>query len=252
MKEKLLIIDCETTAGGSGPEVEPFEIAFLDDVTTTFRMCPNKPILPSATVIHGFTNEDVKTFKPIKEVIGEVYEYLKETITSETCVTAYNTSFDFGVIDSACQEYLGKSFAPKNSFDTLRLAQKIIPVERSGNHRLDTVFYYLFPKELKWLLKSRASHSADMDVDITSRVISGLWERLEHVEQREFSTIKELCDYTNAPIALKVWPFGKHRGDIIADVLKTDSQYVSWFMKQDWCDDNPDLVYTIKKERGEL
>ena len=252
MEEKLLIIDCETTAGGSGSDVELFEVAFLDEEVSTFQMCPNKPILPSATVIHGCTNEDVKSYRPIEDVIQEVYAYLRKTITPATCVTAYNTSFDFEVIDRAFKEYLGKSFAPKNTFDTLRLAQKIVPVERTGNHRLDTIFYYLFPDELKWLLSSRNSHSADTDVDITSRVISGLWERLEVVEQKSFATIQEVCDYTNAPLLLSIWPFGKHRGDLIKDVLKTDSQYVSWFMKQDWCEDSPDLLYTIKKERGQL
>jgi len=253
MNEKLIIIDCETTAGGNGPDVAPIEISFSDDgKPVTFMMCPDKKVLPSSTVIHGLTNEDVKQYDPMEQVIPKVYAYLQEVVTPGTYITAYNTAFDFNVIDKAFTEILGKSFKPTKQFDILRLAQKVVPVETSGNHRLDTIFYFLFPDKLKYLMKTRQVHTGSVDVDLTDEVLGGLWTRLEILEDKEFKTIAEVADYTNAPKTLTVWPMGKHRGDFIKDVLKQDAQYIKWFMDQSWKDDMPDLVYTIRKARGEV
>lgn len=252
MTERLLVLDCESTAGGQTPGCEPIQISWTisdDDDVRTFKMKPNSPVLPCSTVIHGLTQADVDKLAPIETVLPKVHEQFAKDITPETVVTAYNTSFDFELIHSAFETYLEKKFKPKNQFDVLRLARKLISIDATGNHRLDTVFYFLFPDKLSYLTEMRGKqHEADADVIVTEQVIGCLWELAEETVGKQLA-VAGLADFTNAPMLLDNWPFGKHYGEPIVDVLKNDGQYVDWFMKQSWIDEKPDLVYTIQQRR---
>jgi len=249
--KRLLILDCEATAGGQTEGCAPIEIAWItsdSNETKVFQMRPESPVLPCSTVIHGLTQEDVDQFDPIDQVLPEVYEQFRNDITENTFVTAYNTDFDFNLIHSAFDRYLEKKFQPINQFDTLRLARKVIPLNLVGNHRLDTVFYYLHPNKLEYLMKLRGmTHDASHDVEITEQVISSLWKLAEDGLGEKLG-LAELSEFANGPMLLDVWPFGKHYGEPIEDVIKKDSSYVRWFLEQSWADERPDLVYTIEEK----
>lgn len=248
--EKLLLLDCESTAGGQTAGCEPIQISWTitdDDDLRTFNMKPNSPVLPCSTVIHGLTQKDVEAYAPIEEVLPKVYEQFQKDIDENTYITAYNTSFDFELIHSAFDVYLEKQFKPRKQFDVLRLARKLISVDATGNHRLDTIFYYLFPDKLNYLLEMRGTkHDADADVIVTEQVLFGLWEAAEEVAGKKL-TLAKVAQFANSPMLMDKWPFGKHYGEPIEEVLKTDPQYVSWFLKQSWADEKPDLVYTIEQ-----
>jgi len=250
----ILMIDCETTAGGDGPEVELIQFSCgktgIESDPITINMQPKKPVLPSATVIHGMTQEDVEKFPLITNVISKVYEALQARITPDTYVAAYNSAFDVEVIHRAFQRYLNKTFAPKKQFDILRLAQKLIPKEESGNHRLDTVYYYVTGK-LDHLMEMRQTHDAASDVLLTQEVLEGLWDLAENKKEKDLS-LEELVKFAYEPNLLEKWPWGKHAGDQIGDVIQHDSGYINWFLSKSWSSDSQhmDLLYTIKALGG--
>ena len=247
---KLLVLDCETTEGGEAETCEPIEIAYYligKDEVKTFLMCPPSPCLPSASVIHGLMQKDINKFESIQTVLPKFYDELIADMTLDTYVIAYNAPFDIGCLSRAFSKYLKKRFAPKKVLDLLRLAQKTVPVKASGNHRLDTIYFYLFPDKLDYLLKCRQEHSGAMDVKLEADVLDGLWARAEALEGCTL-TMEELIAYTVRPEIITVWPFGKAKDQDINNVVANDRGYISWFLKQPWCNDWPDLVYTLKEK----
>lgn len=246
----FLLVDCETTAGGDGEDNEPIEVSYLlsssyaDTSIRTFRMRPEMPCLPSATVIHGMEQRDIDQYNAAGEVLEDLYTAFTQDLTSETYVLAYNAPFDIDCIDRAFNKYLGKHFTPKKVLDLLKLARKIIPIDVAGNHRLDTVYYFLYPDKLTYLMKCRQQHSAEIDVQLEMEVFLSLWKQAEFLANRSF-TIDELVAYTYEPVELFEWPFGKHKGNSIDAVVKDNPGYIKWFFAQEWINDWPDLVYTL-------
>ena len=103
---------------------------------------------------------------------------------------------------------------------------------------------------LNYLLTSRQTHSAKNDIDITEMVFSKLWKLASEKENTNLS-IEELEEFSKRPLILDQWPFGKHRNKPIDQVLKTDRQYVNWFLykaESSFRKGYPDLVYTLKEK----
>lgn len=250
--KSFLVLDCETTKGDVTPETEPIEISWRllteeEGKNVVFMMRPEVPCLPCATVIHGLAQAEIDKFDPIKEVLPKVYNAFKE-LSSDTVVIAYNAPFDIGVIDQAFQKYIGKRFQPKRVLDLLRLAQKLIDKAKSGNHRLSTVHYYLFPEKLHVLLSTRAIHSGLVDAELTEEVLLGLWDLASEKEGHDLA-IDELIEFTQRAEIVEVWDWGRHKGKLVADVVDRHPDYIRWFFKQDWHTEEKhrDLVYTINQ-----
>jgi len=249
----LLILDLETTASNVTPETEPIEVSFSvltqdgNENNHQYKMKPDVPVLPCATVIHGQTQDDVDKLRPIVLVLKDIYEQFQK-LQPDTIVAAYNAQFDVNVLDQAFQKYIQKRFQPKRVLDILRLAQKLLSVKKTGGHRLDAVFYYLFPNRLKELIDGRTTHSGSHDVDIETQVLMELWERAEKVSGYTNCTLDQLYEFAVRPMLVEEWGWGKHRGEKVLDVLKEDRSYVSWFMEKcDFRDQHPDLVFTIEQ-----
>lgn len=251
MNAELLIIDTETTASGDAPGNEPIQISWkcigksAAEEDETFLMCPESPCLPGCSVIHGYSQKDINTFEPIKVALERVWNTLT-LYPSDIIVCGYNVDFDISIIHNALKKYLGKAFQPQNRIDVLRLARRLLEEKQLGNFRLDTVYYYLYPHRLSYLQKARQSHNATVDVELTLAILHELWGRAEERNGKVLG-IFDLLAFCNAPSILTEWPFGKHKGRLVKDVLEKDSGYVDWFMnKCDFTSSWPDLVHTIK------
>ena len=250
---ELLTLDTETTSDGTNEQAEPIEISYsMSGMEDQFFMKPNERIMPCAAVIHGKDDLGVSLYTPIDNVIPKVFDKLKQIVTDNTVVSAYNAPFDIGILDYAFRTYANHGFAPTKVLDVLALAKKIVPIKETGNHRLDTVFYWLFPDKLKYLLKQRASHSALIDVAITEQVLMELWDKAAEKEANPDMSLEDLMEFTTRPMILDIWPWGKHKGTEIADVIAKDRSYVHWFMnKCDFRDEHPDLVHTLRTLGGD-
>ena len=245
----LVIYDTETTGQ---LDHEPIMLAMQywansdKHKTICFHIKPEKPCLPCAIVVHGITKEIIdKSHYPIKEEAQTIFNFLKK-LPRDTYYAAYNDAFDISVIHNMFEKHINKTFQPKNSLDILRFARKMIDITEIGNHKLDTVYYFLFPDRLNYLQKARQSHDATTDTELTSGVFLCLWKRLEKKLKRNL-ILKEVAEWVNEPYLIELWPWGKHKGDKISDMILNVPDYIQWFMKQPWKDEarNNDLVYSI-------
>lgn len=239
MHEKdLIIIDTETN--GQDPQ-EPVQVAAIgEDFIFSVWMKPTKPCIPVAIAVHGKDDAALADFFTVEQIFKDYMGDYFLNKYNNYCYCGYNVDFDVKVISHACETYCGKPWVPV-TLDVLQMARKLIPVSLVGSHSLDTVYQYLFPEKLDHLMLVRGIHSADVDCQMTKEVLYELWERVP-----EAPTLADLVKWTSAPMLLTEWPFGKHKGKAINDVLKHDMQYVSWFLyKCDFRASWKDLEFTL-------
>ena len=100
------------------------------------------------------------------------------------------------------------------------------------------------------------AHSAEADTIATMEVLECQLEKYPDALQNniaflaEFSTRTEFLDYAGR-IALNgdnqaVFNFGKHKGKLVAEVLKTEPSYYDWMMKGDFTLDTKKILTEIK------
>jgi DNA polymerase III epsilon subunit-like protein len=245
----IIVFDTETT-GLIKPHM--IELACLykreneEIKNITFKVKPDVPIMPSATIIHGITQAEAQTYPEADQAIDAIYTFLS-TFPSDTLFVAHNISFDTSVLNHMFDKYLYKTFEPKNTLDTIKFAKKMISKSDIGGYKLDAVFYYLFPDKLKYLFESRVIHDADTDCSLTYQVLVELKNRLDQ-KNGTTSEWSELAEFIELPMDLSegTWAFGKHKGIKFKD---TPKGYIRWCLTSDFGQDakNADIIYTLKK-----
>jgi len=246
---KQIILDTETTGNLFD---EPVEISFMNSENTIefeqHFLKPSIPCLPCTVVVHSYDAKFLSKFPPIETELEKATKFLFDNIDKYILI-GYNIKFDINVISNVTKKFLNKPYEPKYTLDLCQLARKLISIDQVGNHTLDTIYYFLFPDKLNQLLKIRSSHSALQDIHLTNDVFSGL-KKLTNTKKNKECTIQEIIDFTKEPILLDYWPFGKHKGKKIEEVLKYDRQYVEWFLyKADFKHEWPDLLFTLQQKQ---
>ena len=62
---------------------------------------------------------------------------------------------------------------------------------------------------------------------------------------------KELMEYTQSSLEIKIFSFGKYRGKLVEDIVAQDEDYIRWLLRQQWVpDDYPDLYHTLLRKTG--
>lgn len=228
-----VIFDVETTGHDDGDVIQlamfnPFGESFVSNVK------PARKIFAASTVIHGITDEMAQTFPPKEEVAEQLKDYVKNKLPSGVVVIGHNIEFDADKLTSNFR------MTPQRTICTLRMARKLIKVDEIGGHRLDAVYYYLFPDRLKQLLADRANHDAMRDCKLTHDVYKALAamaaQRGEIADPEDLEAVRT---WTAKPMMVDAWPFGKYKGQ----PLNCDWGYADWYVRQK--DPNPDIVFTI-------
>lgn len=214
---KYILIDTETCSfnpKGHKGICDIGAIVFDDDfnILDQFESLidPEMPISPSASGVHGITNEMVAhepTIHEWLEVIGDRANYFKEPFI----YTGYNCQFDQRFTDPS----LGKNYA--GTLDVMGWARRFIKVDSKGepieNWKLQTLLYALELPEV-------GSHRALADCHTTLGV-------LKHIVALTGMTLKELTAGSEDALTPDTMPFGKHRGTKIEDV---DTGYLHWLL----------------------
>ncbi len=53
------------------------------------------------------------------------------------------------------------------------------------------------------------------------------------------------------PPEVKVFSFGKYRGNLVEDTFARDPEYIKWLLRQKWLsEEHPDLYHTILQKTG--
>src|SRR5437899_9776245 len=136
---RFFVADTETT--GAGPEDKVCELGWIE-VDEHFNVLsetqslidPQYPISPSASGIHGLTNEDVEHAPTIEEYfsVDDPSCYGKK-ITDPIILIGHRISFDY--------RFLSPYLNVTQELCTLRWARKLYP--HSDDHKLSTLMFAL-------------------------------------------------------------------------------------------------------------
>ncbi len=122
-----VVLDFETTglSPARGSEVIETGAVRLEggDIVDSFQRFsrPLAPIPPSATLIHGITDEMVRDEPPFTVLLPELLAFLGEHI-----LVAHNAPFDFAFLNAAL-ERTGRPALPNPVLDTVRLSRRLFP-----------------------------------------------------------------------------------------------------------------------------
>lgn len=226
---RFLVIDTETVGfkpfdhGGGVCEISVREV---DENFNTLAhhyslVDPEGPISPSASGVHGIRDSDVVDAPTMIEWLGIV---LEENIFGDGCepfyFIAHNSAFDLKFL----KPYIACDF---KEVDSLRLAKRYYP--DSPDHKLTTLAVV---HDLQGFSASEA-HGAGQDTLV-------LLELMKQLSLDTGLSLAELCEDAQRKDPITKFPFGKHKGKLITEVVKEDRRYIDWALKN-LTDMQPDL-----------
>ena len=202
---------------------------------------PTIPISPEATAVHGITDDDVKDMPTFKQVAVEFSQML------QNCdLAGYNSNrFDVPLL---IEEFLraGVEFDFRN--------RRYVDVQN--------IFHKMEPRNLSAALKFYCgkelidAHTAEADTIATYDILISQLERYNEIEYKdkagkvsqpikndvealhEFSFDSKNIDFVGFIVLndqqVETFSFGKHRGQNVELVFKTEPSYYDWMMKSDF------------------
>jgi exodeoxyribonuclease X len=186
---------------------------------------PEQPISPSASGIHGLTNEDVAASPTLDEffTLDAVGCYGKR-LPGPVVLIGHRIGFD----RPAFEPYVDGEVL---ELDTLRYVRQMYP--DMDDHKLSTCLYALgLPRDFG------AAHRVMADVMVA-------YHLAKHIAERINLTLPQLVAHAQAPMTVHSLPFGKHKGEPLEKVPRS---YLSWALNNMKLD--PDYVHSINARLG--
>ena len=233
LSNPLVFFDLETT-GVNIVSDRIVEISYLkvmpngDEESKTRRINPEMPIPPESTAIHGISDEDVKdapTFKAIAKSLA---------VQIEGCdLAGYNSNrFDIPLL---AEEFL------RADVDIDLMKRKFVDVQtifhKKEQRTLSAAYKFYCQKDLE------NAHSAEADTKATYEILKS---QLDHYDDlvndvdflSEYSCFGNNVDFAGRVVyneqKQEVINFGKYKGRLVEDVLKTDPGYYGWIIQGDF------------------
>ncbi len=228
----LAVIDLETTGTKLSTDriVEIAVIKILPDGRRLVKrklLNPEMPIPPTATEIHGITDEMVKDAPTFKQVANEIRQFI-----DDSDLAGYNSNrFDIPLL---AEEFLRVSL----DFDFLN--RRLIDVQKifhTMEQRTLTAAYKFYCDGVM-----EQAHSAECDANATWEVLKSQVQRYPQLGVTVDSILKcigeeDVVDFARRMVmenGREVFNFGKHKGRAVTEVLKAEPQYYDWMMKGDF------------------
>lgn len=246
LKNPLIFFDLETT-GTDTVKDRIVEISYLKvfpngkEEIKTRRLNPEMPIPPSATAIHGISNEDVKDCPTFKQIARSLATQM------EGCdLAGFNSSrFDIPLL---VEEFL------RADVDIDFTKRKMIDVQvifhKKEQRTLEAAYKFYCDKELT------DAHSAEADTVATYEVLKAQLDKYPDLENdmeklaAEFSSYNNNVDFAGRIIlndeGIEVFNFGKHKGKPVAEVLKNEPSFYAWIMDADFPLNTKQVLTKIK------
>lgn len=244
LSRPLIFFDLETTGTNITQDriVEISLIKLMPDGTTverTRRINPECPIPAEATAIHHITDDDVRdcpTFKQVAKSLAEIFRGAD--------IAGFNSNrFDIPLLDEEFQRAdVDYDFTRSRFIDVQTIFHKKEPRNLSAAYR----FYC--DRELT------DAHSANADTRATYEI---LMAQLEHYDDLP-TDVQELSKFSsqgnNVDLAGRVVlndqgkeiiNFGKHRGKLVEDIMRTEPSYYRWIMDGDFPKNTKDVFTKI-------
>ena len=233
LRNPLVFFDLETT-GIDIAKDRIVEISMVkvmpngEEIVKTRRINPGMPIPPESTAIHGITDEDVKDCPKFKEIAKSLAAQI------EGCDLAGFNS---------------------NRFDIPMLAEEFVRagVDVDLNRRkfidVQTIFHKMEQRNLTAAYKFYCNkdlanaHSAEADTMATYEVLKAQLDRYPELENdvnflSKYSSFTNNVDFAGRMVynekGQEVINFGKYKGRLVEEVLKSDPSYYAWIMNGDF------------------
>lgn len=208
------------------------------------RYRSHTPIPPEASAIHDIVDEDLEGrpfFGPEGDYELDDFAIIAQLFSSNLIV-AHNLKYDTGIVRRYYPDQV-KAFEPEERrVDTLRLAQHFFPEIES--HSMKAMRYRFHFDKLAG--RRLESHSALDDTKMLiyfMQMVAGTFPLMGPYKHEWWEA---MAIQAAKPVMIQRFPFGKHRGDLVDNVVQSDPQYIQWCLQQDWMKtDNPDLYHTL-------
>lgn len=233
LRNPLVFFDLETT-GIDISKDRIVEISMVkvmpngEEIVKTRRINPGMPIPPESTAIHGITDEDVKDCPKFKEIAKSLAAQI------EGCdLAGFNSNrFDIPLL---AEEFL------RAGVDVDLNRRKFIDVQtifhKMEQRNLTAAYKFYCNKDLA------NAHSAEADTMATYEVLKAQLDRYPELENdvnflSKYSSFTNNVDFAGRMIynekGQEVINFGKYKGRLVEEVLKSDPSYYSWIMNGDF------------------
>ena len=233
LRNPLVFFDLETT-GIDIAKDRIVEISMVkvmpngEEIVKTRRINPGMPIPPESTAIHGITDEDVKDCPKFKEIAKSLAAQI------EGCdLAGFNSNrFDIPML---AEEFL------RAGVDVDLNRRKFIDVQ--------TIFHKMEQRNLTAAYKVYCNkdlanaHSAEADTMATYEVLKAQLDRYPELENdvnflSKYSSFTNNVDFAGRMVynekGQEVINFGKYKGRLVEEVLKSDPSYYAWIMNGDF------------------
>ncbi len=245
---RILFLDTETT--GSDPATaEVCEVAFLlaDYKGFTFTgekqvfetlIKPSVPIPPEASAVNQISNKMVSGSPPAEDFT----EQIRKLTECADYISAHNLPYDYTILKRQYPALFNR-FDKSTHIDTLRLSRHIW--QEIPSHALQALRYRF---ELDENIQGEA-HRALFDTELVQSLLHFSLKQETCLDLR--NSWKSLVDFIVSPLEVKIFAFGKYRGNLVEDTVANDPAYIRWLLKQKWLsDEHPDLYHTILSKTG--
>ncbi|MBW2613289.1 MAG: DUF3820 family protein [Deltaproteobacteria bacterium] len=224
-----IFLDTETT--GTGSDDRLCQIAFKneDGLVVDELFNPGMPISLEAMAVHHITNEMVADKPPFKG--SPACEKLKALLGDEKGIlVAHNAKFDLDMLRK-------EAIQAERAICTYKLSRHLDQEGSIPQYNLQYLRYYLK------LDIDAVPHSALGDI----LVLEGLFHRIHarFMSTGEAEAVAQMLKISNGPVLIARMPFGKHKGQKMAQV---PTSYLNWLLGTDIDDD---LAYTARYYLGE-
>ena len=233
LRNPLVFFDLETT-GIDIAKDRIVEISMVkvmpngEEIVKTRRINPGMPIPPESTAIHGITDEDVKDCPKFKEIAKSLAAQI------EGCdLAGFNSNrFDIPMLT---EEFL------RAGVDVDLNRRKFIDVQtifhKMEQRNLTAAYKFYCNKDLA------NAHSAEADTMATYEVLKAQLDRYPELENdvnflSKYSSFTNNVDFAGRMVynekGQEVINFGKYKGRLVEEVLKSDPSYYAWIMNGDF------------------
>ena len=233
LRNPLVFFDLETT-GIDIAKDRIVEISMVkvmpngEEIVKTRRINPGMPIPPESTAIHGITDEDVKDCPKFKEIAKSLAAQI------EGCdLAGFNSNrFDIPML---AEEFL------RAGVDVDLNRRKFIDVQtifhKMEQRNLTAAYKFYCNKDLA------NAHSAEADTMATYEVLKAQLDRYPELENdvnflSKYSSFTNNVDFAGRMVynekGQEVINFGKYKGRLVEELLKSDPSYYAWIMNGDF------------------
>ena len=237
-----IFLDTETT--GTDEQDRIIQLAFIYvDTKGNKRVVdeyykPPVPINFEAMAVHNITEEMVANKPLISDKDSAFIKLGEDKVNNDSNILiAHNAPFDIGMMTR-------DGFDNKmRVIDTLRCSKHLL--KDAKRHKLGVLYYqYGLYRQIDELavtfgidLQGLEAHNAVYDNLMLSLLFKLLVQKAGSVEK--------LIELTKTPVLIETFSFGKHKGELVKDVAKSDMGYLNWMLKN-MSELDEDMVYTIE------